>query len=435
MIAVVDDEPRLRQILSMVLRRAGHEVLAFETGHELLAYEGPLDCVLTDLRMPGMDGLALLAALKARDPTTPVLVVTAHGSIESAVEAMKQGALDYLTKPLDNATVRAVVARALDHARLQRDNRYLRSQGASGLEVVAESPAFQRVLALTRKAARSTATVLVQGASGTGKELIARLLHIHSPRGEGPFEAVNCKALAPSLLESELFGHERGSFTGASGARAGLFERASGGTVFLDEIGEVDQGFQAKLLRVLQERQVTRVGGQRPREVDLRIVAATNRDLRTEVAEGRFREDLFFRLNVVPIHIPPLSERPEDVLPLARHFLALCGREQGLPVQGWTDEVEAYLRGHPWPGNVRELRNTIERGVVLCDERITLDDLLLEPSRPTDRGPALQAALDAATARALKEALAATGGRKAEAADRLGIDRTTLYRLMKRLED
>ena len=433
-VAIVDDEPRLRRVLCMVLRRDGHEVEEFEGGNALLASDAHFDCVLTDLRMPGMDGLTLLAELKQRDPTVPVVVITAHGSIDSAVTAMKNGARDYLQKPLDNAACRSVVRRAIEHGKLQRENNYMRSQGASGLDVVAESPAFLRVLNLARRAARSTATVLIQGDSGTGKELVARLVHIHSRRGQGPFVAVNCKAFASGVLESELFGHEKGAFTGASAARPGIFERANGGTLFLDEIGEIDPEFQAKLLRVLQEGEVSRVGAQGPRSVDVRVVAATNRSLKAEVAAGRFREDLYFRLAVVPVRIPPLRERPEDVLPLARHFLDRCSREQGIPVDGWTDEVEGWIRRHDWPGNVRELRNTLERGVVLCEGTITMDDLLLDsaPSAPS-RGT-LQDAMDAAAVARIRSALAETGGRKAEAAEVLGVDRTTLYRLMRRLD-
>ncbi|MCP4808201.1 MAG: sigma-54-dependent Fis family transcriptional regulator [Proteobacteria bacterium] len=243
---------------------------------------------------------------------------------------MKLGVFDYLQKPVENEACRAVVAKALEHGRLDRENRWLRSQSIDDATVIAESPGMKRVLALARRAARSTATVLIQGPSGSGKEVVARTVHVHSHRGDAPFEAVNCKALAPGVLESELFGHEKGAYTGAHAARPGLFERAHGGTVFLDEFGDIDAEFQAKLLRVLQESEVQRVGAAAPRPVDVRVVAATNKDLRAEVAAGRFREDLYFRLAVVPINVPPLSERREDVLPLARHFLALCCRGRSL---------------------------------------------------------------------------------------------------------
>jgi DNA-binding NtrC family response regulator len=279
--------------------------------------------------------------------------------------------------------------------------------------------------------------VLVSGESGTGKELVARAVHYHSDRVGGPFVAVNCKSLAPGVLESELFGHEKGAFTGAERARAGLFEQAHGGTLLLDEIGEVGLDFQGKLLRVLQERAVRRVGGDRPREVDVRVVAASNRDLRAEVAAGRFREDLYFRLAVIPIHLAPLRERRADVLPLARQFLADCSAELGRRVAGWSDEVEKWLLEHSWPGNVRELANAVERGVVLArDDRIELEDLLIDAGAGAAAAPApgggLREFLDAAAAERIGAALARTGGRRAEAAAELGIDRTTLYRLMRR---
>jgi DNA-binding NtrC family response regulator len=291
--------------------------------------------------------------------------------------------------------------------------------------------------------------VLVTGESGTGKELVARAVHVHSDRVGGPFVAVNCRALAPGVLESELFGHERGAFTGAERARPGLFERAAGGTLFLDEIGETSLDFQAKLLRVLQDRRVLRVGGGEERDVDFRLVAASNRELRREVEAGRFRDDLYFRLAVIPIQIPALRERPEDVLPLARHFFVRANAERTPPLAGWSDEVEKLLLGHVWPGNARELENAIERGVVLArGERIEVEDLMLEcldaravdapaPREARDAGAAqdesLRDFLDRATAEKLRAALAAAGGSKSEAARRLGIDRTTLYRLLERL--
>jgi DNA-binding NtrC family response regulator len=281
--------------------------------------------------------------------------------------------------------------------------------------------------------------VLVTGESGTGKELVARSVHYHSDRVGGPFVAANCKSLAAGVLESELFGHERGAFTGAERARAGLFEQANGGTLFLDEIGEVDLDFQGKLLRVLQDREVRRVGAERPRSVDVRVVAATNRELRREVEEGRFREDLYFRLAVIPIHLPPLRERPEDVLPLARHFLAKWSRELARPLEGWSPEVEACLKRAPWPGNARELENAIERGVVLGrGARLELDDLMLDPEGGHEdaepSAPGLREFLDAAAAERIRQVLAECGGRRVEAAQRLGVDRTTLYRLMRKLD-
>jgi DNA-binding NtrC family response regulator len=393
--------------------------------------------VLTDLKMPGLDGVALLARLKALEPELPVLLLTAHGTVSSAIEAMRHGAFDYLQKPVDNDVARAAVARALEHGRLARENRELRRRllAELGLEgVIACSPPMKAVMELALRAARSTASVLVSGESGTGKEVVAKAIHVHSPRVGGPLEAINCKALSAGVLESELFGHERGAFTGADRARVGLFERAHGGTLFLDELGEVDGDFQGKLLRVLQEGMVRRVGGDVDHAVDVRIVAATNRDLAQQVDAGLFRGDLYYRLAVVPIHIPPLRDRPEDVLPLAQHFLERTAREQGRAVVGWTREVGQWLGAQRWPGNVRELRNTMERGVVLArGELVELADVQLGVANATPAsGGSLQETMDRAAAARIRSALHEAEGKRVDAAAALGIDRTTLYRLMKR---
>jgi DNA-binding NtrC family response regulator len=393
--------------------------------------------------MPGLDGLGVLERLRTVDAGIPVVVMTAHATVATAVAALKLGAFDYVEKPFDNDALLAVVARALDHSRLARENRYLRAELASrhgSAAIVAESPAMLRVLDLVRRAAQSEATVLVSGESGTGKELIARAVHVQSDRVGGPFVAVNCKALAPGVLESELFGHERGAFTGAERARAGLFERAERGTLLLDEIGETSSDFQAKLLRVLQEKRVTRVGGSEERALDFRVVAATNRDLKREVEAGTFREDLYFRLAVIPIQLPPLRERPEDVLALARHFFVRAAADRKPPLEGWSPEVEAFLCRHAWPGNARELENTLERGVALArGPRIELADLLLEAEAAGASGakagaePPLADWLDQRASERIREVLAASGGSRAEAARRLGVDRTTLWRWTQRL--
>jgi DNA-binding NtrC family response regulator len=440
-ILIVDDEERMAAVIADALGRAGWECeRCGDADAALAALERRLaDVVVTDWKLPGMDGLELMRRIHERWRGLPVVMVTAYGNVPSAVAAMRDGAFDYVIKPFDNDELRVCVTRALDLRRLERENRWLRQEVSSRYapeNVIAESPRSRELLALVRRVAASKATVLVQGESGTGKELVARLLHYWSDRVGHPFVAVNCKAFAEGVLESELFGHEKGAFTGAATARAGCFERASTGTLFLDEIGEVSSDFQAKLLRVLQDGEVLRVGGSEPRPVDVRIVAASIRVLRDEVASGLFREDLFYRLNVIPIQLAPLRERPEDVLPLARHFLAQHGAEAGRRL-AFSPAAEHALAGHTWPGNVRELENAVERGVVLArGELVEREDLLLHESAglgaPNADGT-LQGAMDAAAAARIRGALDSAGDNRAEAARALGIDRTTLYRLMKRL--
>ncbi len=442
-VLVVDDEERMAAVVAGALERAGWECVVCGSGDAALAEleRRDPDVVVTDWKMPGMDGVELLRQVKARRPRLPVILLTAYASVRAAVEAMREGAFDYVAKPFDNDELRAAVARALELGRLERENRWLRQEVASRYApdaVVAESPRSQELLAMVRRVAPSKASVLVQGESGTGKELVARLLHYWSDRLGKPFVAVNMKAFAEGVLESELFGHEKGAFTGATASRAGCFERASGGTLFLDEIGEVGPDIQAKLLRVLQDGEVLRVGAGAPRPVDVRVVAATNRVLRDEIAAGRFREDLFFRLNVIPLQLAPLRERRDDVLPLARHFLARHAAEAGRRL-AFSHEAEEALAAHPWPGNVRELENAVERGVVLArGEEVTPEDLLLHETTALAASAAggagtLHDAIDQATAARIRAALAAAGGNRAEAARALGIDRTTLYRLMRRL--
>lgn len=438
-IAVIDDEIRLAKILGMMLRREGWEVEVFQTPHSFIDEldDRGFDLVLTDLKMPGMDGLDVLEAVKEREPDIPVVIITAHGTVETAIRAMKEGAYDYVQKPFDNDEVKALALRALERTRLARENRYLRAEVRSkyALEnIVAESEAMRDVFDLAHRAARSPATVLITGDSGTGKELVARAIHYWSDRVGKPFVAVNCKAFASGVLESELFGHEKGAFTGAGRTRAGVFERAFGGTAFLDEIGEVDDNFQGKLLRVLQEREVRRVGADELRPIDVRVVAATNRDLEVEIDASRFREDLYFRLAVIPIHIPPLADRRADILPLARHFLQRASDEMGRSITGWSEDVEEYLQSHEWPGNVRELENAIERAVVLArGDALELDDILVGGKpRPSSTGDTLQDHLDRETERKIREVLHKVDRKRVDAADRLGIDRSTLYRLMKK---
>ena len=441
-IVVVDDEVRMAEAMAAALERSGYDCASFASGEAALAdvLDRGADVVVSDWRMSGLDGLELLRRLHAARDAVPVILVTAYGDVPSAVQAMREGAFDYVTKPFDNDELRSLVAHALELTRLRRENQEFRQQlaGRDGWDVIAESEGMKGVLDLVDRAAPSRASVLVQGESGTGKEVVARRLHLKSNRVGGPFVAVNCRAFAESVLESELFGHEKGSFTGAIAAHAGCFERAGGGTLLLDEIGDIGPAFQAKLLRVIQEGEVQRVGAAMPRRVDVRVVAATNRSLQTEVAEGRFREDLFFRLNVIPIVIPPLRERREDVLPLAHHFLRRHAGESGRLV-GISGEAERRLLAHDWPGNVRELHNAIERALVLTrHDQIQPEDLLLDvpgvsAPRPAEAGT-LQSALERAAAERIRAALDAAGGRRAEAAARLGIDRTTLFRWQKRLD-
>ncbi len=442
-VLIVDDEPRMGIALATALRRSGYACESCTSAADALQTfdEHGADVVVTDRRMPGMDGMELMRELLKKQPDLPVILITAYGDVPSAVKAMRDGAFDYVTKPFDNDELRKLVARALELDRLRDENRRLRQEvGARfGADVVAESAAMQRVLELIDRTGPSTASVLIQGESGTGKEVIAKRLHYRSPRVGRPFVAVNCKAFASGVLESELFGHEKGAFTGADAQRAGCFERADGGTLFLDEIGEVEPEFQVKLLRVLQEGEVLRVGGSEPRTVDVRVVAATNRDLRQEIAAGRFREDLFYRLNVIPVRLPPLRERREDVLPLARHFLGRSAEQGGRQLR-LGPEAEELLRRHAWPGNVRELENAVERAVVLArGDVIDAEDLLLEDlpdvaTAPEEQdGGTLQEHLDRCTADRVRAALEASGGGRAAAARDLGIDRSTLFRLMKRL--
>jgi two-component system, NtrC family, response regulator len=440
-VLIVDDESRMAAVVSSALGRAGYDCQTFGDGAAALAAlaEHGADVIVTDWKMPQMDGMELLRRVHARWPELPVILLTAFGNVPSAVAAMRDGAFDYVTKPFDNDDLRAVVARAVELKRLERENRYLRQEVESRYAVdalVAESSKSQELLALVRRVASSRSTVLIQGESGTGKERIARLLHFWSDRVGRPFVAVNCRAFAEGVLESELFGHEKGAFTGAVAARPGCFERASGGTLFLDEIGEVSAEFQVKLLRVLQEGEVLRVGAASPRQVDVRVVAATNRILRDEVAAGRFREDLFFRLNVIPLDVPPLRERSADILPLARHFLQRHASEAGRPLR-FSAEAERALGEHGWRGNVRELENAVERAAVLSmSETIGPEDLLLEHSAAQSGGGTdgtLQESMDRAAAARVRAALEQAGGNRTEAARILGIDRTTLYRLMRRI--
>ncbi len=441
-ILVVDDEERMSAVLKADLTRRGHAVTALGGGGEALAEvrREPYDLVITDLRMEPVDGMAVLAGVQSDSPGTPVIVLTAYGEIETAVKAMRAGAANYLTKPCDFDAVALAVERALGAADLQRENRLLRRTVAvmtGEPELVGESEPLRALRELIAKVAPTEATVLIRGESGSGKELVARAVHAASRRASGPFVAVNCAAIAETLLESELFGYRKGAFTGADRDKEGLFEAARGGTLFLDEIGEAGAAVQAKLLRVLEERKINRVGDPREREVDVRIVAATNRPLEQAIAGGTFREDLYYRLLVFPLDVPPLRERRDDVALLADRFLAALGRRQGsLPAT-----AAARLREHSWPGNVRELRNLIERAHILAgvgpirDEHIRLDVRGGGPATAAAAGapeplPA-DLSLENNERRLIRAALERAGGNKSRAARLLGITRRTLYSRLK----
>jgi len=438
---VVDDEPAQRGLVAGFLKKHGFDVVETGGGREAVARfkQEPFDLVLTDQRMPDLSGLEVLEAVRAASPETAVVVVTAYGTIETAVSAVKAGAADYLTKPLNLDDLLHRVHRVRERQRLVAENRELREALAERHRVegiIGDSGRMQEVLSLVRRVAPSDATVLIRGESGTGKELIANALHHASPRAAGPLVKVNCAALAESLLEAELFGHEKGAFTGAVAARKGRFELADGGSVFLDEIGDLPSHLQVKLLRVLQEREFERVGSSRPIKVDVRLLAATHRDLEALVREGRFREDLYYRINVVTIVLPPLRERREDLPPLIEHFLRVFAGKNGKTVRGLTREAREMLLRYDYPGNIRELENLIERAVVLTrDDVIGVEDLplSLEAAAPASGEEAgLIAAVEGLERRMIREALATADGTQTRAAELLGIsERVLRYKLKK----
>lgn len=443
-ILVVDDEPHARRALVELLSDEGYEVSSAGDGFKALGIlrEWPCEVLLTDWRMPVMDGITLVKKAREEQPELGCVVMTAFGSVESAVEAMKAGADDYLTKPLNFDAVSLVLSRAMERIEERRELTNLRARHAeqreqSRTKILGASPAVQSLIAMIDQVAGARATVMITGESGTGKELIARMLHEKSGRVDKPFVRLHCAALAESLLESELFGHEKGAFTGASARREGRFEEANGGTLFLDEIGEISPAIQVKLLRFLQQREFERVGGNKTISVDVRVVAATNRDLEAEVKAGRFREDLYFRLNVIHIEAPPLRARPGDVPLLARHFVAKYAQENGRSIEEVAPEVMSALEGYEWPGNVRELENVIERAVVLTDgKRLELRHLPAELLRqsgaaPGEIGVQIPGSSLAEIERyALLRTYEATGGSSAETAEILGISvRKVQYRL------
>ena len=447
-ILVVDDERSMRELLEILLRQAGHEVSAASDVDGALARlgDGEFDLVVTDLRLGAGSGLDVLRAAKASAPATEVVMVTAFATTENAVQAMKLGAYDYVLKPFKVDELKLVVEKALERRRLVAENRALRHRVGPSLDtpdLIGRSPAMDEVRQLVEKVARARTTILVTGESGTGKEVVARAIHERGSAGR-PFVAVNCGAIPEGLIESELFGHEKGSFTGATGTRQGIFEVAGTGTLFLDEIGELPPPLQVKLLRALQERRIRRVGGSADIAFAARIVAATNRDLASEVAAGRFREDLFYRLNVIQIRIPSLRERREDVPLLLEHFLERFAEEAGRPVARLSPDASRLLDAYDYPGNVRELANIVERAVTLSDGDVVEAGALppavrgavaalgAEVAALPDGGLDLQAHLDAIERRLLEQALQRAGGVKTEAARLLSLTfRSLRYRLAK----
>jgi len=439
-ILVVDDDTAHRTMLRTLVGGWGYEITEADDGEVAirLVRERAYDLVLMDVRMLKVSGLEALAAVKAINPAIPVVIMTAFSSVETAVAALKQGAHDYLTKPLDFDKLRVTLERSMEHTRLKAENRALRAELAGRFErsrIVGRSPAMLRLLDTVAQVAPSEATVLISGESGTGKEVIAGALHVNSARREGPFVSLNCAAITESLMESELFGHEKGAFTGAERRREGRFQQADGGTLFLDEVSEMPLSMQAKLLRVLQEREFTRVGGDSLLRVDVRVVAATNTHLPDRIAAGRFREDLYYRLNVVALRLPPLRERREDIPLLAQHFLEMFAAKNRTPVKGFSPQaMDRLIRGE-WPGNVRELMNAVERAVVLARaDYLTAEDFpAIGPVPPAAALPAAEAGLplSAVERTVILDTLAAAGGNKSEAARRLGITRRTLHKKLK----
>lgn len=437
---ICDDEPGMLRYLVKTVADWGYEVETFLSPLDLLGAldksGGHVDLLLLDIRMPELDGLTVLQRVQALYPQLGVIIMTGHGSIDSAVESIKLGAFDYLTKPFPEERLAATLQNCLERRRLLAENTALRQELESRFApggIVLRSQAFRQVYELARRVAASGANVLVLGESGTGKELIAGAIHYSSPRAQQRFLALNCAALAETLLESQLFGHLKGAFTGAVQAQKGMLAEADGGSLFLDEIGELSPALQVKLLRVLQEGEFIPVGATTPKRVDVRFIAATNRDLEAEVAKGAFREDLYYRLNVVSLHLPPLRERPEDIEPLAEHFLAQAAARLGSSLQAIDPAALAALREYAWPGNVRELQNVIERGVILGNGgALQLEDLPLKLSRPVQliSAPAQEGPLTLRDAERLQveRILRRSDWNKSRAAQTLGITRVTLDR-------
>lgn len=436
-ILVIDDEKNIREGLGAALELEGYSVMLAANGEEGLdlALHADIDLVITDLRMPGISGEEVLRRVCTETPGVPVIVLTGHGTVENAVEAMRSGAYDFLTKPLNLDRLSLLVKRALQNRELVLQHRELEREvenRKSFEHIIGKSPIMQKVFEVVKRVSPTKASVLITGESGVGKELIASALHNLSGRADKPFIKVHCAALAETLLESELFGHEKGSFTGAIGRKRGRFELAHGGTIFLDEIGEINQAVQIKILRVLQEKRFERVGGEETIEVDVRVITATNRDLEKEIAAGRFREDLFYRLNVVCINVPPLRERKDDIPLMITSFIKEFAEENGKKIEGIDSKARAVLYGYDWPGNVRQLRNCIESAVVMTSGPIIMVDDLPPSIRSGDETQSLHIPVGVTMAEAEKQVilqtLAGQNGNKTRTAEVLGIGRKTLHR-------
>lgn len=443
-ILIVEDEELMRSILRQLIEGSGYRACtadSTETALEVFS-ANDIDLTLTDIKMAGEDGLALLDQIKSREDDAMVIIMTAFSSVDTAVAALRKGAYDYITKPFVNEDLLQTVKNALAHRRLFRENRVLRRELVRRdhyPDIIGASKSLRQVLELVEKVAPTTASVLIQGESGTGKELIARAIHFSSDRSDKPFLAVNCGALPESLLESELFGHVKGAFTGAVSDRAGFFRSASGGTLFLDEVGDMPAALQVKLLRALQEHEVTPVGASASERFDARIITATNRKLETEIEAGNFREDLYYRLNVVEIEVPPLRERPDDIAPLVEHFVNKSAQNRSEPSKKVSLEALEALKDYSWPGNIRELEHAIERAMILSDDEIGIDSLpdkiSGEANRLSDHGlKSPIATLDEVEQQYIQEILASLDQDKAAAAKILGIDLSTLYRKLKKYE-
>jgi len=441
---LIEDDALMAKTIEAALKSWGHTVITARSGEDALDHIRihPFDLVVSDIQLPGINGDEVMVKAHAIAPDLPFILMTAHGRVKDAVHAIKNGAYQYLLKPIDGDEFSVIVNRALESSRIQKENQYFRSEmaglGPSGERLIGRSLKMLEVHDMVARVARTDSTVLITGETGTGKEILAQTIHYRSPRSKKPLIAFNCAAFNENLIESELFGHEKGAFTGASAIRRGRFEDADGGTVFLDEIGETSKGFQSTLLRVLQERQFERVGGNTPIQVDVRIITSTNRNLQVEVDEGRFREDLYYRLRVVPIHLPPLRERQGDIHLLAQHFLGMYRKQYKSPVVGFSDAAKQFLENHAWKGNVRELNHTIERALVFAKDTILDPADLILPDGTNAGGPrtdpclTLQDAVDAATRKHVVQVLDSVDWKKQDCARILGIDRATLYRLIRK---